>query len=222
MSNVFDFRDAIVKAAAHSFVDEGVGGDLLAAAMEFYLGLHEQMAVREVLKDEASERPPAIREDRAAPVFEGSGVPGPERAPVPTLEPEPEWPELDETPSVDGPRGSVVVVDAKDGDVSLEEVPACFHCGVKAAKYCSECYHERHSRKTSLGTGHQPPDGYALLATRWCTESGGVREGYETIDGVVSSWAQSDDANATFFVLERVHSEGEATYRIYIYAKTVV
>lgn len=212
MSNVFRFRDAIVAAAKSATVDDLESGQLLAAAIEFYLGLQERMVVRDVVADRRPEASPQGGDD-INPVFEGSDVPGPERAPVPALEPEREWPEVaSDLVEEDG------VASAPDAPVPILKLEACGHCGKNVAAYCKQCYHERFARKTVLGTAHKPPDGYALLATRWCTESDGVREGYETIDGVVSAWAQADDAKATFFVLERVPSEAPGTYRVYIYS----
>lgn len=112
----------------------------------------------------------------------------------------------------------ITVVDSDGaGRLSLEDVPACFHCNKEPAKYCEACYHERYNRKTQLGTAHKPPDGFILLGTRYATESGMERDGYETIDAIVSGWSRS--AGASFFVLEAVPSEGLGVYRVYVYAR---
>ena len=154
------------------------------------------------------------------PEFEPSDVPGPERAPI-------------REPGVwdfGGPEFCKALDGAPDGvrndpesaavwwEKRLESVPVCFHCNKRHAMYCNDCYHERYDRKTELGTAHKSPSGYFLLTTRWCTQGNRKREGYETIDGIVTAWSQYDPA-ATFFVFEHVESEEPGTYRAYVYSR---
>ena len=95
------------------------------------------------------------------------------------------------------------------------ETRQCAHCGKHPASVCRDCYAGRFERRTAADRSHSAPSGYALLATRWCVPTSLPKEGYDSIDAVVSSWQAE---GATFYVLERVESEGDGVYRCYVYS----
>lgn len=199
MANVNDLRRALDRAAKCSNLEPEDSGALFADFLEFYLTLLERLSVPQSAA--GAESGP---EASPFPEFELTDVPGPERAPIP--EPAREL------------GVELLPEDVPTPEPNPADVPACFHCNTRPAMYCKDCYHERFDRKTEMGTAHKSPSGFALLSTRWCTQDNHKRDGFETVDAVVTSWAQSQDG-ATFFVFERVESEATGTYRAYVYAK---